>query len=186
MCKALNVCTPGTSYIFLSLWMVNYWWMPAQCLMVGTPYEMSTVISKRYYRQDMWKYIPPATEIHPQWTNQPATCRLQRKLWTPTWGLPLGEVQIRIWDLCGWGGGIISLFLHNHPHQLLMILNIMCHHLDHWVCHWIRFSQCYWGQIVWSIMFLLSTPHNLLGLGRMNWRRWRSEDQKRQALEFPR
>ena len=99
--------------------------------------------------------------------------------------LPLGEVQIRIWDLCGWGGSIISLFLHNHPHQLLMILNIICHHLDQWVFHCIPFRRCYWGQTVWSIMLLLSIPHNMLGLGRKNWRGWRSEYQESQALGLP-
>ena len=38
-------------------------------------------------------------------------------------------------------------------------------------------QSVYWGQTVWSIMFLLSIPQNMLGLGQKNWRGCRSEDQ---------
>ena len=101
--------------------------------------------------------------------HQLGTCRLQRQLWTPTWGLPLGDVQIQIRDRFGLGGGIVSLFLQNQLHQMLMRLNILCHHLDHWVCHGSWVSWYYWGQTVWRIMFLFSIPLNLLGLGQKNW-----------------
>ena len=73
-----------------------------------------------------------------------------------------------------------------------MKLNILFHCLyhwvyhrsHHWVCHCSRFSWCYWGQTVWSIMFLSSIPWNLIGMGRKNWIGWRSEYQERQALGF--
>ena len=66
-----------------------------------------------------------------------------------------------------------------------MRMNMLCRQWDNLACHWIWVSRCYWGQIVWSIMFLLSIPHNLLGLVRKNWSGWRSEYQDRQALGFP-
>ena len=123
--------------------------------------------------------------MHPQWTYQPGTCRLQRQFWTTTWGIPLGEVQIRIWYLCGWGSGIVSLFLHNQSNQLLMIMNIIFRHLNHWVCHWIWVSRCYWGQTMWSKMLLLIIPQNLLGLVWKNWRGWSIEYHERQELGLP-
>ena len=67
---------------------------------------------------------------------------------------------------------------------MIMRLNMLCHNLDHWVYHWIRFSRCYWVQIVWSIMFFLSISPNLLVLVHKNWREWRIEDQERQDFGF--
>ena len=148
--------------------------------------EIIRGIGKRYYRWGLWKYFPPATGNHTKWTHQTGTCRLQRQLWTPTWGLPLGGVHIWIRYRCGWSGGIISLFLQNKPHQLFMILHLMWHHLGHWVCHRIRVSCWFLGNTVWSRIFLLSIPRNLLVLGWENWSVWISEEQKRQALGLPR
>ena len=88
----------------------------------------------------MWKYFQPETGIHPQWTHKPGTCILQRQIWTPTWGLPLGEVHIRIWYLCGWGGGIFHYF-----YRISHISHISC--LWYWI---LCFIICIIGSVIGS------------------------------------